>query len=76
LKNAKLMFPKNSIQNFNTKKEPLPNSPPLHRLIPAHEDGRIGETLGLPARSRFGEGRAEPLNVNDIGKTCLVTLID
>jgi hypothetical protein len=31
-------------------------------LIPAHRDRWIGEALGLPARSRFGEGRAEPLN--------------
>ncbi len=35
-------------------------------VIPAHRDGWIGEALGLPARSRFGEGRAEPLKLNDM----------
>jgi hypothetical protein len=36
----------------------------LNAIVPAHEDGRLGEALGLPARSRFGEGRAEPLKMN------------
>ena len=27
------------------------------------KDGWIGEALDLPARSRFGEGRAQPLEI-------------